>query len=111
MKMKMRALALTALLLSLLLLAISPTVSSSSNDEKEKFKIDGKVLELDESNFESAISSFDYIFVDFYAPWCGHCKRLAPEVYSYMIEEDRFIKHPYFIFSFLRSRIYFYFYF
>ncbi|KAJ9560213.1 hypothetical protein OSB04_005373 [Centaurea solstitialis] len=45
-----------------------------------EFKIDGKVLELDESNFDSAISSFDYIFVDFYAPWCGHCKRLSPEL-------------------------------
>ncbi|WCJ35040.1 Protein disulfide-isomerase 5-2 [Euphorbia peplus] len=41
---------------------------------------DGKVLELDESSFDSAISSFDFIFVDFYAPWCGHCKRLAPEL-------------------------------
>lgn len=40
----------------------------------------GKVLSLDESNFDAAISSFDYIFVDFYAPWCGHCKRLAPEL-------------------------------
>ncbi|XP_076917353.1 protein disulfide-isomerase 5-2-like [Bidens hawaiensis] len=41
---------------------------------------DGKVLELDESTFDSAISSFDFIFVDFYAPWCGHCKRLSPEL-------------------------------
>lgn len=40
----------------------------------------GKVLNLDESTFDAAISTFDYIFVDFYAPWCGHCKRLAPEL-------------------------------
>lgn len=46
-----------------------------------EFKIDdGKVLQLDESNFDAAISSFDFIFVDFYAPWCGHCKRLSPEL-------------------------------
>lgn len=44
------------------------------------FKIDGKVLELDDYNFDSAISSFDYILVDFYAPWCGHCKRLSPQL-------------------------------
>ncbi|KAJ4701093.1 Disulfide isomerase-like protein [Melia azedarach] len=50
------------------------------SEEETKFKIDGKVLELDESNFDSAISSFDYILVDFYAPWCGHCKRLAPQL-------------------------------
>ncbi|KAF3793402.1 disulfide-isomerase 5-2 protein [Nymphaea thermarum] len=46
----------------------------------DQFKIDGSVLELDESNFDSAISSLDYVFVDFYAPWCGHCKRLSPEL-------------------------------
>ncbi|KAI3464388.1 hypothetical protein Pfo_021051 [Paulownia fortunei] len=61
-------------LLSLLLL--SPPISASGN----QFKLDGKVLELDDSNFDAAISNFDYIFVDFYAPWCGHCKRLAPEL-------------------------------
>lgn len=39
-----------------------------------------RVLELDDTNFEAAISRFDYILVDFYAPWCSHCKRLSPEV-------------------------------
>ncbi|CAA2998835.1 disulfide isomerase-like 5-2 [Olea europaea subsp. europaea] len=62
--------------LLLLLLIISPTINASENP----FKVDGKVLELDESNFDASISTFDYIFVDFYAPWCGHCKRLAPEL-------------------------------
>ncbi|KEH43576.1 protein disulfide-isomerase 5-2 [Medicago truncatula] len=46
----------------------------------EPLSVDGKVLILDESNFDSAISSFDHILVDFYAPWCGHCKRLSPEL-------------------------------
>ncbi|KAD1384636.1 hypothetical protein E3N88_42907 [Mikania micrantha] len=45
-----------------------------------EFKLNGKVLELDESKFDAAISSFDFVFVDFYAPWCGHCKRLSPEL-------------------------------
>ncbi|PKU70832.1 protein disulfide isomerase-like 5-2 [Dendrobium catenatum] len=39
---------------------------------------DGTVIELNDSNFDSALSSFDHILVDFYAPWCGHCKRLSP---------------------------------
>ncbi|KAL8162437.1 hypothetical protein V2J09_013926 [Rumex salicifolius] len=52
---------------------------NSFADDKQ-FAIDGKVIELDDSNFDSAISSFDYILVDFYAPWCGHCKKLSPEL-------------------------------
>ncbi|KAL6983171.1 Protein disulfide-isomerase 5-2 [Sarracenia purpurea var. burkii] len=62
------------LLLALSLLAF---ISCSSCNQ---IAIDGKVLELNESNFDAAISSFDYVFVDFYAPWCGHCKRLSPEL-------------------------------
>ncbi|GFZ09765.1 PDI-like 5-2 [Actinidia rufa] len=58
-------------------LSLQQSISSSSSNQ---FAIDGKVLELTESNFDAAISTFDYIFVDFYAPWCGHCKRLSPEL-------------------------------
>ncbi|KAG9144528.1 hypothetical protein Leryth_010747 [Lithospermum erythrorhizon] len=45
-----------------------------------EFVVDGRVLELNDSNIDAAISTFDYIFIDFYAPWCGHCKRLNPEL-------------------------------
>jgi protein disulfide isomerase family A protein 3 len=37
------------------------------------------VIELKDSDFESRIGSYDIALVEFYAPWCGHCKRLAPE--------------------------------
>uniref|UniRef100_A0A5B7A3F8 Thioredoxin domain-containing protein n=1 Tax=Davidia involucrata TaxID=16924 RepID=A0A5B7A3F8_DAVIN len=63
-----------------LALVLSIFFSLLSSITSHQFAVDGTVLELDESNFDSAISSFDYIFVDFYAPWCGHCKRLAPEL-------------------------------
>jgi len=37
------------------------------------------VLELTDSDFESSLAQYDTVLVMFYAPWCGHCKRLKPE--------------------------------
>ena len=50
---------------------------------------------LNNGNYESAVGEFDYIFVYFYAPWCGHCKALGPEFVKagqMLREKDSLIK-------------------
>ncbi|KAJ8955403.1 hypothetical protein NQ318_003501 [Aromia moschata] len=37
------------------------------------------VLEFSDSDFDSRIAEHETALVMFYAPWCGHCKRLKPE--------------------------------
>eukprot|EP00933_Yihiella_yeosuensis_P013996 TRINITY_DN12717_c0_g2_i2.p1 TRINITY_DN12717_c0_g2~~TRINITY_DN12717_c0_g2_i2.p1 ORF type:complete len:486 (-),score=126.17 TRINITY_DN12717_c0_g2_i2:290-1747(-) len=63
---------LTVAACCLLVLAVP---AHSEDDIQEE---DG-VLVLTEKNFEVAIKSNPFILVEFYAPWCGHCKQFAPE--------------------------------
>lgn len=69
-------------ILCLFILILDSGVIVECHDEGDGSwgQLEGRVLELNDTNFEAAISRFDYLLVDFYAPWCVHCKRLSPEL-------------------------------
>jgi protein disulfide-isomerase A1 len=46
-----------------------------------------EVVPLDSSNFKTTLESSEYVLVKFFAPWCGHCKKMAP-AYEQLSEED-----------------------
>jgi len=50
---------------------------------------DGNVVDLTPENFDTIVDGSKSVFVEFFAPWCGHCKKLAPD---YEIVGDAFAK-------------------
>ena len=43
------------------------------------YGIDSRVVELTDDDYKKEMATFDTAFVEFIAPWCPHCKRVAPD--------------------------------
>ncbi|KAF7266973.1 hypothetical protein GWI33_019754 [Rhynchophorus ferrugineus] len=47
--------------------------------KQEQWILDPSIIKLDEKNFKDELKRNNIVLVMFYAPWCGHCKRMKPD--------------------------------
>jgi len=71
------------------------TAGSDNAEEEEAEEDDGEpsaVVVLTDASFAEATATDDLWLIEFFAPWCGHCKKLAPEWKKASVELDGIVK-------------------
>ncbi|GBG62782.1 hypothetical protein CBR_g32371 [Chara braunii] len=58
-----------------------PAAAADAEEEEKEVEDEGPtdVVALDSTTYAETVKSKEFIMVEFYAPWCGHCKKLQPE--------------------------------
>lgn len=50
-----------------------------------------KVITLTDKNFSTVFISNDFWFIEFYAPWCGHCKTLTVSYHLFQSVDEEIL--------------------
>lgn len=57
----------------------NPSAPPLKIKEPEWSDVDSEVVHLTSRSFDPVIKEEASVLIMFYAPWCGHCKRMKPE--------------------------------
>lgn len=57
----------------------NPSAPPIKIKETEWSDVDSEVVHLSSTSFDPVIKEEASVLVMFYAPWCGHCKKMKPE--------------------------------